>query len=148
MWMDLLQWALPSGFIGALITWMANRGKRETDSLERLLDALNRQSDDISNLYKELGYIRRAVEKRNACRYLAMCPVDVELRKTKGFNQQSHSPRERQREGDGNYNSEAIDGTVIAGKPPPGFEGDHEPDPGGDIHGEKRASIHPGREAR
>lgn len=127
--------ALPGGFVGTMTTWFVTRNRRRVDDTENLLDTLKRQSDDISNLYRELGAIRRAIEKRNFCRYLPVCPVDVELRRAKGYKVNNPVQRERQRDGTGNYNLEACDGTTISGIPPPERDADRAITTGSDVPG-------------
>lgn len=147
---NFLMYVLPGGCLGSFATWLVNRKQRRIDTgnaanaaYEKLLDTLNRQSDDISNLYKELGYIRRAVEKRNICRYLAACPVDVELRRAKNYYPGSPRAANGQREGAGNYNGEACDGSTITGIPPPAPRRDYEFTTVGRIPETKRAGIRP-----
>lgn len=115
-WFDLIQWAAP--VVGGVVGWWVARINRRVDSQKQLLDTLDRQANDIAGLYEEMGFIRRAVEKRNACRYLPVCPVDVELRKQKR-NYRQPQPHNRQRNGPDSYNIENPDGTPDASRPPP-----------------------------
>ncbi|MEG2555530.1 MAG: hypothetical protein RSA53_05490 [Odoribacter sp.] len=154
-WMALVQWGLPSGFVCALVSWFAGRKRSKiednrsaNDAYENLLDTLNRQSDDIQKLYNELGYIRRAIEKRNVCRYLANCPVDVELRRAKGYHANNPKPRDRQREGADHYNCDSGEGSRVSGIPPPNGEGGDGIAAQDDVSGTKRSGCHQGRVSR
>lgn len=123
MWIDILQWALPSGLAGA-ITWLFNKRQRKIQSdkavneaYENLSTTLKNQSDDIKNLYKELGFIRRAVEMRNICRYYAVCPVDAVLRGQKSSKGKTNCNGQRDREnGD---NPETRSDSPGTSRPPP-----------------------------
>ncbi|WP_146216400.1 hypothetical protein [Sanguibacteroides justesenii] len=127
MWIDILQWALPSGLAGA-ITWIVNKRQREIQSdkaineaYENLSTTLKNQSDDIKNLYRELGLVRRAVERRNICRYYAICPVDAELRGQKGSKgiQASVNGQRDRENGDNPGTRDSSPGTS---RPPPRYQ--------------------------
>ena len=124
MWIDILQWALPSGLAGA-ITWIVNKRQRKIQSdkavneaYENLSLTLKTQSDDIKNLNKELGFIRRAVEMRNVCRYYPICPVDAELRGQKGSKGLQRGG-DGQRDRENGNNPGTREGTPGSGRPPP-----------------------------
>lgn len=104
--------------VGPAIGWIAARITRRTDSQKQLLDTLERQADDIAELYENMGYVLRALNKRNVCRYIAVCPVDAELRKVKR-GQANRKPRNRQYNGPDDYESTGVECTPDTGRPPP-----------------------------
>jgi hypothetical protein len=83
--LDLMQWLTP--VIGGVVGWLASRINRRMDSQKQLLDTLERQSNDIAELYQKMGFVLRAIEKRNVCRYFSICPVDAELQRTQKDHQ-------------------------------------------------------------
>lgn len=120
--MEFLQFALPSGFIGAVVTWLVNRRKLQTESTkttyENLMEIIQNQSNDINKVYKELALFRRAVESRNNCKYLLRCPVDHVLHGAKkDVNKQTR--RERYDNHEGSDEDGVAEGTIISGIPPP-----------------------------
>lgn len=123
---NFLMYVLPAGCAGSFATWLVNRRQRKietgnaaNEAYEKLLDLLNRQGDDIIKLYEKVGHIQRAIEKRNGCHYLSVCPVDRELRRAKGYQPGNPPTANGQRDGADNYNGEACDGSTITGIPPP-----------------------------
>jgi hypothetical protein len=117
---DLIQWV--TMVVGPAIGWLAARITRRVDSQKQLLDALDRQNKDIVKLYTEMGIIRRAVERRNQCRYINVCPVDYALRKSPVVDRKLHADS-RQYCVDENSDSETYDGSSVTGRPPPEFKG-------------------------
>lgn len=117
-WMDLLQLALPSGFIGGVVGWFTGRVRRKTESIDRLMELINKQSDEISELYEFKGYVLRVLCCRNNCRYIAICPIDRELRRTKA-NAQRDQPRNRQSPDPGTFGDNPDNYTPDTGRPPP-----------------------------
>lgn len=115
-WLDIIQWATP--VFGGIVGWWVARINRRVDSQKQLLDALDRQNEDLAKVYEEMGYIRRAVERRNTCRYLPVCPVDVELRRYKTVYRQQ-KPHPRQYKGEGNHHTDPDDSSTVTGRPPP-----------------------------
>lgn len=102
--LQILQWAIPSGGIGAAIAWVANRKARETaqkkeveetykqmyDMVSRELVGVQKQNEanyeKIEELRTEgdktrraLNRLSRAIESIQLCPYRADCPVRDEL---------------------------------------------------------------------
>lgn len=101
---QILQWAIPSGGIGAAIAWIANRRLRTVeekkkiedtyklmyDMVSRELISLQQQNetnyDKIENLRTDgdkmrraLNRLSRAIEAIQICPHRTTCPVSVEL---------------------------------------------------------------------
>lgn len=107
--------------VGPAIGWLAARITRRVDSQKQLLDALDRQNKDIVKLYREMGIIRRAVESRNLCRYIKVCPVDYALRKAPTIDRKLHT-NHRQYSPDEDVDDETCDDFTTTGRPPPEFK--------------------------
>ena len=105
---NILQWAIPSGGIGAAITWIANRKVKEAEQAKRIHDTFKEMYGDVSKellakqkelndaaednakaieeLNKEnartryaLNRLTRAIEAIQLCPHRASCPVSGEL---------------------------------------------------------------------
>ena len=108
MIMNILQWAIPSGGIGAAIAWIANRKVKEAEQAKRIHDTFKEMYDDVSKellakqkelndaaednakaigeLNREnartrhaLNRLTRAIEAIQLCPHRASCPVSGEL---------------------------------------------------------------------
>ena len=101
---QILQWAIPSGGIGAAIAWIANRRLRTVEEKKKVEDTYKAMYEDISALlvetqkkYEEtkeqietlgtensrtrraLNRLSRAIEAIQVCPHRANCPVSSEL---------------------------------------------------------------------
>lgn len=105
---NILQWAIPSGGIGAAIAWIANRKVKEAEQAKRIHDTFKEMYGDVSKellakqkelndaaednakaieeLNKEnartryaLNKLMRAIEAIQLCPHRASCPVSSEL---------------------------------------------------------------------
>lgn len=99
-----MQWALPSGGIGAAIAWIANRNVRRATNAKMVHDAYKTMYEDVSALlmknqqkYEELNTtmcdltsehdrtrralnrLSRAIEAIQICPHRDTCPVSSEL---------------------------------------------------------------------
>ncbi len=108
--------------VGPAIGWLTARITRRVDSQKQLLDALDLQNKDIVKLYREIGIIRRAIERRNQCRYIKACPVDQALRELLTVNRQLHTNDQPDYADDDTCN-ETNDELSITSRPPPEFKG-------------------------
>lgn len=108
MIMNILQWAIPSGGIGAAIAWIANRKVKEAEQAKRIHDTFKEMYGDVSKellakqkelndaaednakaieeLNREntrtrraLNRLTRAIEAIQLCPHRASCPVSGEL---------------------------------------------------------------------
>ena len=102
--LQILQWAIPSGGIGAAIAWVANRKAREAKTAKEVHDTYKAMYEDISTLlvetqkkYEEtkeqiealgtensrtrraLNRLSRAIEAIQVCPHRGNCPVSSEL---------------------------------------------------------------------
>ena len=106
--LNILQWAIPSGGIGAAIAWIANRKVKEAEQAKRIHDTFKEMYGDVSKellakqkelndaaednakaieeLNKENARTRyalnrptRAIEAIQLCPHRASCPVSSEL---------------------------------------------------------------------
>lgn len=106
--LNILQWAIPSGGIGASIVWIANRKVKEAEQAKRIHDTFKEMYGDVSKellakqkelndaaednakaieeLNKEnartryaLNRLTRAIEAIQLCPHRASCPVSSEL---------------------------------------------------------------------
>lgn len=106
--LNILQWAIPSGGIGAAIAWIANRKVKEAEQAKRIHDTFKEMYGDVSKellakqkelndaaednakaieeLNKEnartryaLNRLTRAIEAIQLCPHRASCPVSSEL---------------------------------------------------------------------
>ena len=108
MIMNALQWAIPSGGIGAAIAWIANRKVKEAEQAKQIHDTFKEMYGDVSKellakqkelndaaeenaraieeLNREnartryaLNRLTRAIESIQLCPHRATCPVSGEL---------------------------------------------------------------------
>ena len=111
---QILQWAIPSGGIGAAIAWIANRRlrtveekKKIEDTYKQMYDMVSRELislqqqnetnyDKIENLRTDgdkmrraLNRLSRAIEAIQICPHRTACPVSVEL----SLDQDSDTPK-------------------------------------------------------
>ncbi|KGI21247.1 hypothetical protein [Hoylesella timonensis] len=111
---QILQWAIPSGGIGAAIAWIANRRlrtveekKKIEDTYKQMYDMVSRELislqqqnetnyDKIENLRTDgdkmrraLNRLSRAIEAIQICPHRTTCPVSVEL----SLDQDSDAPK-------------------------------------------------------
>ena len=111
---QILQWAIPSGGIGAAIAWIANRRlrtveekKKIEDTYKQMYDMVSRELislqqqnetnyDKIENLRTDgdkmrraLNRLSRAIEAIQICPHRTTCPVSVEL----SLDQDSDTPK-------------------------------------------------------
>lgn len=106
--MNVLQWAIPSGGIGAAIAWIANRKVKEAEQAKQIHDTFKEMYGDVSKellakqkelndaaeenaraieeLNREnartryaLNRLSRAIESIQLCPHRATCPVSGEL---------------------------------------------------------------------
>jgi len=106
--MNILQWAIPSGGVGAAIAWIANRKVKEAEQAKQIHDTFKEMYGDVSKellakqkelndaaeenaraieeLNKEnaktryaLNRLSRAIEAIQLCPHRASCPVSGEL---------------------------------------------------------------------
>lgn len=106
--LNILQWAIPSGGIGAAIAWIANRKVKEAEQAKRIHDTFKEMYGDVSKellakqkelndaaednakaieeLNREnartryaLNRLTRAIEAIQLCPHRASCPVSGEL---------------------------------------------------------------------
>lgn len=132
--LNILQWAVPSGGIGAAIAWIANRKansartaktvhdtyKAMYEDISRLLEETQRKYDDSKKLTEKLvsendltrralNRLSRAIEAIQVCPHRSACPVRDELQNDQGGKRsKKSSPEDRQRE----ERSERGDGSV------------------------------------
>lgn len=102
--MQILQWAIPSGGIGAAIAWVANRKANNAKQAKSVHDTYKLMYEDISRLLVEtqekydestklteklvsennltrraLNRLSRAIEAIQLCPHAGTCPVSSEL---------------------------------------------------------------------
>ena len=126
MIMNILQWAIPSGGIGAAIAWIANRKVKEAEQAKRIHDTFKEMYGDVSKellakqkelndaaednakaigeLNREnartrhaLNRLTRAIEAIQLCPHRASCPVSGELQLTSGDDEFGSGVGNRQR---------------------------------------------------
>lgn len=57
--MDFLQWALPTGFLSSLVTWIVSRRKQNNDMLSQLQASINMLSTENRKILDENIILRR-----------------------------------------------------------------------------------------
>ena len=72
---QILQWAIPSGGIGAAIAWIANRRLRTVEEKKKM-EELRGENDKTR---RALNRLSRAIEAIQLCPHRAACPVSGEL---------------------------------------------------------------------
>ena len=115
-WITMLQWAIPSGGVGAAIAWLANRNARQADNAKHVHDAYKTMYEDVSRLARELqeqyeetkrkldelmsehqrtrralNRLSRAIEAIQTCPHSAVCPVSSELRLTQADDESNNT---------------------------------------------------------
>ena len=76
--LNILQWAIPSGGIGAAIAWIANR--KVNDAAEDNAKAIEELNKENARTRYALNRLTRAIEAIQLCPHRASCPVSGELR--------------------------------------------------------------------
>lgn len=118
---QILQWAIPSGGIGAAIAWIANRRLRTVEEKKKVEDTYKQMYDMVSaelvGLHKQnrinyekmeelrgendktrraLNRLSRAIEAIQLCPHRAACPVSGELSLSEdGDKGKPHRTRQR-----------------------------------------------------
>ncbi len=107
--LQILQWSIPSGGLGAAITWFVNRRLNQTRTKKEIHDTFKQMYEDVSALLLEVqnkndeltvkvnektenetrliravNRLSRAMEAIPLCDYHAQCPVLGELRLDEG----------------------------------------------------------------
>lgn len=131
---QILQWAIPSGGIGAAIAWIANRRLRTVEEKKKIADTYKQMYDMVSRelislqqqnetnyekienlrtdgdkMRRALNRLSRAIEAIQICPHRAACPVSVELsldqdRDTPKPARGKHEPAKGQPHPDGHPN--------------------------------------------
>lgn len=103
--LQILQWAIPSGGIGAAIAWLVHRKvltardaktihdtykkmyedvsehlTKINEKYEKLQDEINRLRETNDELERQVKALKRAMQTIRRCRYYDQCPVRDELR--------------------------------------------------------------------
>lgn len=101
---DILQWALPSGALGSVLTWLFGRSLRRTRDAKEIHDTYKQMYEDVSSSLvtlqqkneeingkledltaehlrtrRALNRLSRAIESIESCDYRNICPVRSEL---------------------------------------------------------------------
>lgn len=90
---QILQWVVPSGFIGSLWVWLRHRenrkvlaAKERSDAYKEMYDNLSGTLIDLQNenlkLYKAVRELNRTIQKASTCKHYADCPIRSELQKS------------------------------------------------------------------
>lgn len=132
---QMLQWAIPSGGLGAAIAWAANRKANAARTAKSVHDTYKTMYEDISALLEEtqkkyaestrlteelttesqktrraLNRLSRAIEAIQLCPHRASCPVSGELSlSTDGGDGDEKRGKPRQRDG-GKRDCKDVDG--------------------------------------
>lgn len=102
--LQIIQWAIPSGGIGAVIAWFANRSARKADTAKSVHDTYKLMYEDVSRELLEtqkkvdgstkkmdalgeenkriryaLNRLTRAIQAIQRCPHSSNCPVSDEL---------------------------------------------------------------------
>ena len=131
---QILQWAIPSGGIGAAIAWIANRRLRTVEEKKKIEDTYKQMYDMVSRelislqqqnetnyekienlrtdgdkMRRALNRLSRAIEAIQICPHRTACPVSVELSldqdsDTPKHARGKHEPTKGQPHGDGHPN--------------------------------------------
>lgn len=111
MWdtiLQILQWAIPSGGIGAAIAWIANREVRQAKTAKEVHNAYKELYEDVNanlikmrdeneKLYKSITRLERAIQRATVCRFWNDCPIRGELPEYKGRGTYNGPVRQRPR---------------------------------------------------
>lgn len=135
---QILQWAIPSGGIGAAIAWIANRRLRTVEEKKKVEDTYKQMYDMVSaelvGLHKQnrinyekmeelrgendktrraLNRLSRAIEAIQLCPHRAACPVSGELSLSEDSDKgKPHRTRQRS---EGSRTADEHPQTVAAG---------------------------------
>jgi hypothetical protein len=123
----ILQWLIPAGGIGSVVAWLTSRTLRNVRKkkeisdtyktlYENISETLINVEDELAEIHKEMGKLRRAIARAPSCRYYDNCPVQHELqREQKGDGKPKG--RKRQRAGQGGSDGGICDrsGVEVAG---------------------------------
>lgn len=157
--MQILQWAVPSGGIGAAIAWIANRKAMQAKTAKSVHDTYKAMYEDVSALlietqkkYEEtsklteeltsenqltrraVNRLSRAIEAIQLCPHRAACPVSGELSLVEDDGADDGKRRQRVKRRDDRGKRNAPAAAVADGKPLP-----RDPLPRhGDVDGEPR----------
>ena len=136
---QILQWAIPSGGIGAAIAWIANRRLRTVEEKKKVEDTYKQMYDMVSaelvGLHKQnrinyekmeelrgendktrraLNRLSRAIEAIQLCPHRAACPVSGELSLSEDSDK-GKPHRTRQRSEGGHVSDEHRQAVAAAG---------------------------------
>lgn len=106
---QILQWLLPSGFVGSLWVWLRHKenrkviaAKERSDAYKEMYDNLSGTLIDLQNenlkLYKAVRELNRTIQKASTCKHYADCPIRDELQKSGTIDtnrQQCRQPKQR-----------------------------------------------------
>ncbi|KAA6310559.1 hypothetical protein EZS27_038159, partial [termite gut metagenome] len=87
---DILQWLIPSGGLGAALIWITNRRLRNTRTEKEVHETYKILYEDISKtlieiqnenkrLHSAVSSLEYAISKANTCSQYARCPIRREL---------------------------------------------------------------------
>lgn len=118
--MQIIQWAIPSGGIGAAIAWFANRNARKAESAKSVHDTYKLMYEDVSRELLEtqkkvdgstkkmdalgeenkririaLNRLTRAIQAIQRCPHSGNCPVSDELSLDDEGNATNHTKPRR-----------------------------------------------------
>lgn len=90
---QILQWLLPSGFVGSLWVWLRHKenrkvlaAKERNDTYKEMYDNLSGTLIDLQNenikLYKAVRELNRTIQRASTCKHYANCPIRSELQKS------------------------------------------------------------------
>lgn len=95
--LNFLMYALPSGFLGAIMNWWLSRRKRKAqdmgdidslyiENIKKLREELIKTQDENRKVYRDIGRLERAVSKleraiskATSCKHFDVCPIRNEL---------------------------------------------------------------------
>lgn len=91
---SILQWALPSGFIASLLTWLVNRKLYRAKNVqeqqmiykqlyEDIQLTLKQVVDEKKELLDAFSRLQAAMYKIAVCKYSHQCPVTIRLQSKK-----------------------------------------------------------------
>jgi hypothetical protein len=103
---DIAQWLIPSGGLGAALAWLFSRTLRQIRTTrevhdtykqlyENIQETLVDLQDENKKLYRAVSKLERAISRAAACRYYADCPIGRELLREREADAKS-SRRKRQ----------------------------------------------------
>ena len=94
---NLLTYALPSGFLVTFLNWIVSRRKQKArdmgeldtiyiENINRLREELIKTQDenrkvyrDVAKLERAVSKLERAINKATSCRHFDVCPIRIEL---------------------------------------------------------------------